>query len=185
MPHSHLANLTDDLLARAAGIRLVCFDVDGTLTDGRLYFDSEGHESKAFNVRDGLGINLLRKAGIGAAFITARKGSVTEHRGRDLDVPVYVTRDKLGKVHELCAGMGIRPGQVAFMGDDVADLPVFREVGLAVAPADAHPWTARQAHWRTQAGGGHGAARELCDLLLAVNGQVDALVEHGLTGPRP
>ncbi|MFT3755164.1 MAG: HAD hydrolase family protein [Pseudoxanthomonas sp.] len=185
MPHTHLANLTDDLLARAAGIRLACFDVDGTLTDGRLYFDSEGRESKAFNVRDGLGINLLRKAGISAVFITARKGSVTEHRGRDLNVPVHITRDKLSKVQELCAEMGISPQQVAFMGDDVADLPAFRAVGLAVAPADAHPWTARQAHWLTQADGGFGAARELCDLLLAVNGQVDALLAQGLAEPRP
>ena len=180
MPHSHLANLTDDLLARAAKIRLACFDVDGTLTDGRLYFDSEGHESKTFYVRDGLGISLLRKAGIRPVFITARAGTVAEHRGRDLGVDVHITKDKLGKVRELSAAMGIGLHEVAFMGDDLADLLPFREVGLAVAPADAHPWTARHAHWTTQFEGGKGAARELCDLLLAVQGHAETLMEGGL-----
>jgi 3-deoxy-D-manno-octulosonate 8-phosphate phosphatase (KDO 8-P phosphatase) len=180
MPHSHLAHLNDDLLARAARIRLVCFDVDGTLTDGRLYFDSEGRESKTFYVRDGLGITLLRRAGIRAVFITARAGSVAEHRGHDLGVDVHITRDKLSKVRELCAEMGIGLDSVAFMGDDLADLPAFREVGLAVAPADAHPWTAQHARWQTRFKGGKGAARELCDLLLAAQGHAQALMEHGL-----
>lgn len=185
MPHSHLVNLTDDLLARAAGIRLACFDVDGTLTDGRLYFDSEGRESKTFNVRDGLGISLLRKSGVHVVFITARAGNVAEHRGRNLGVDVHITRDKLGKVRELCAALGIELRQVAFMGDDLADLPALREVGLAVVPADAHPWTARIAHWRTHGKGGKGAAREFCDLLLSAQGHASTLLEHGLMEPGP
>jgi 3-deoxy-D-manno-octulosonate 8-phosphate phosphatase (KDO 8-P phosphatase) len=180
MPHSHLTNLTDDLLTRATQIRLVCFDVDGTLTDGRLYFDSEGHESKAFDVRDGLGIMLLRKAGINVAFITARAGNVAQQRGRDLGVEVHISKDKLGKLRELCAALNIDAQQVAFMGDDIVDLPPMREAGLAVVPADAHPWVVPSAHWKTQSKGGQGAARELCDLLLSVQGHAAALREQGL-----
>jgi 3-deoxy-D-manno-octulosonate 8-phosphate phosphatase (KDO 8-P phosphatase) len=180
MSHSHLSNLTDDLLTRAAQIRLVCFDVDGTLTDGRLYFDSEGHEGKSFNVRDGLGIMLLRKAGVNVVFITARAGNVAEQRGRDLGVEVHITKDKLSKLRELCTALNIQMQQVAFMGDDIVDLPPMREVGLAVAPADAHAWVTPSAHWQTRSKGGKGAARELCDLLLSVQGHAAALMEQGL-----
>ncbi len=171
MPLSHLHDLTDDLLARAARIRLACFDVDGTLTDGRLYLDGEGREQKAFHVQDGQGLVLLKRAGIEVAFITARGGTVAVARGRELGVQVFTgVKDKLARVRELCAALDIGLEQAAFMGDDLPDVPSFLAVGLAIAPANAHPWTARHAHWRTRAGGGLGAAREACDLLLAAQG---------------
>ncbi len=171
MPLSHLHDLTEDVLARAARIRLACFDVDGTLTDGRLFLDGEGREQKAFHVQDGQGLVLLKRAGIDVAFITARGGTVAVARGRELGVQVFTgVKDKLSKVKELATGQGIGLDEVAFMGDDLPDVPPFRAVGLAIAPADAHPWTAQHAHWRTRREGGQGAAREACDLLLGTQG---------------
>lgn len=178
MPISHLHAVDADLIARASRIRLACFDVDGTLTDGRLYFDSEGRELKAFHVQDGLGLASLRRAGVRVVFITARGGTVAERRGKELGVEVHVgVKDKLAKVQELCSEMSIGLEAVAFMGDDLPDLSCFKVVGLAIAPANAHPWTAKYAHWHTQARGGEGAAREACDLLLAAQGHVERLLE--------
>ena len=168
-----------ELLARAAKIRLACFDVDGTLTDGRLYFDADGRESKAFHVLDGQGLVLLRKSGIEVALVTARDSASAAHRARDLGVRGHVgVHDKLGTVQALATELGIALEHVAFMGDDLPDLGVMRAVGFAVAPANAHPWTREHAHWCTTARGGEGAARQLCDLLLVAQGRVDALLSQ-------
>lgn len=171
MPLSHLHALTDDLIARAARVRLACFDVDGTLTDGRIYLDSEGREQKAFHVQDGQGLVLLKRAGIEVAFITARGGTVAVARGRELGVQVFTgVKDKLAQVRALVGGLGIALDDVAFMGDDLPDVPAFQAVGLAIAPANAHPWTGAHAHWHTSSPGGEGAAREACDLILGAQG---------------
>lgn len=186
---AHLVGIDAALFARAANIRLVCFDVDGTLTDGRLLYSGQDggegraddaartHELKAFHVHDGQGLALLRKAGVEVALITARRSAAAAQRARDLGVRAYTgSADKLAQVDALCAELGIARAQVAFMGDDLPDLPAMRAVGLAVAPANAHAWTAAEAHWRTQARAGKGAARELCDLILVARGaQPDAL----------
>lgn len=162
------------LLARAGNIRLACFDVDGTLTDGRLLFDSDGRELKAFHVHDGQGLVLLRQVGIEVALITARHGEIAVRRARELGVRAHVgVKDKLACVRELCAELGIGLDAVSFMGDDIPDLGAMRAVGLSVAPADAHAFTASQAQLRTRAGAGAGAARELCDLLLSAQGRFD------------
>lgn len=167
----------EDLLARAARIRLACFDVDGTLTDGRLLFDADGREMKAFHVHDGQGLVLLRRAGVAVALVTARASAAVERRAAELGLEAHcAVADKRAKVEELRARLGVEADAVAFMGDDLPDLAPMRAAGLAVAPADAHPWTARHAHWRTRSPGGAGAARELCDLLLAAQGRVDALL---------
>ncbi len=176
---AHLVGIDEALLARAAKIRLACFDVDGTLTDGRLLYDGShddaaladahprGREAKAFHVHDGQGLVLLRKAGIEVALITARHSAAAERRGRELGVRVYIgSSDKLAQVDSVCAELGIARDAVAFMGDDLPDVPAMRAVGLAVAPGNAHAWTAGVAHWRTRADAGAGAARELCDLIL-------------------
>jgi 3-deoxy-D-manno-octulosonate 8-phosphate phosphatase (KDO 8-P phosphatase) len=183
---AHLADLDDSLVARAARIRLACFDVDGTLTDGRLFLDADGRELKAFHVHDGQGLVLLRKAGIEVAFITARRSEVAARRAEELGVRAHIgVKDKLGCVQALCAELGIDTGMVCFMGDDLPDLPVMRACGLAVAPADAHATTRAAAHWRTSARAGRGAARELCDLLLAAQGHFPVeMAPTGITGDR-
>lgn len=167
-----------ELLARAARVRLACFDVDGTLTDGRIHFDAEGGEMKAFHVHDGQGLVLLRRAGIHVALITARASAAVERRAAELGIEAHcAVADKLSRVEQICATLDIGMDEVAFMGDDLPDLAPMRAAGLAVAPANAHAWTAREAHWRTAAGGGEGAARELCDLLLTAHGVVDDLLQ--------
>lgn len=180
MPYSHLNDYPADIRERAARIALACFDVDGTLTDGRLHLDDAGGEGKSFHVHDGQGLALLRRAGIAIAFVTARAGNVAERRGAELGAEVHTcVRDKRACVEDIRARLGIAAGEVAFMGDDVADLEALDAAGLSVAPANAHPWIAARVHWRTQARGGEGAARELCDLLLVAQGRLDALLSPG------
>ena len=170
-----------DILQRARGIRLIGFDVDGTLTDGRLLYGTDGHETKSFHVQDGLGLVLLRHAGITTALVTARNSTIVEQRGRELQIPHVHTgeRGKLACMQKIASGMGIGMEAVAFMGDDLPDLATLRSVGLAIAPADAHPWILAEAHWITHRNGGAGAAREACDLLLFAQGKVDAILAHG------
>jgi 3-deoxy-D-manno-octulosonate 8-phosphate phosphatase (KDO 8-P phosphatase) len=177
MPYSHLNDYPADIRERAARIRLACFDVDGTLTDGRLFFDSEGVELKAFHVHDGQGLVLLRKAGVAVAFVTARASTIAEQRAAELGLDAYTAvSDKLACVEGIAAGLGIGLDAVAFMGDDLPDLRVMSQVGLSVAPANAHAWVRERVRWRTSARAGHGAARELCDLLLAAQGHAEGLL---------
>ncbi len=164
-----------DVRARAAAVRLACFDVDGTLTDGRIVLDGDGRESKFFHVRDGQGLALLRRAGIAVAFVTARPGAVAARRAAELGVECHAeVGDKLAFVRELARRHDVGLDAVAFMGDDLADLPVMRAAGFAAAPADAHAWILQHAHWRSTLAGGHGAARECCDLVLAAQGRLEA-----------
>ena len=177
MPYSHLNDYPADIRERAARIRLACFDVDGTLTDGRLFFDSEGRELKAFHVHDGQGLVLLRKAGIAVAFVTARASSIAEHRAAELGLEAHTAvADKFACVTAIAARLGIGLEAVAFMGDDLPDLRVMQQVGLSIAPASAHAWVRERVHWRTSARAGHGAAREFCDLLLAAQGHAEGLL---------
>jgi 3-deoxy-D-manno-octulosonate 8-phosphate phosphatase (KDO 8-P phosphatase) len=170
-----------DVLERARRIRLIGFDVDGTLTDGRLQYASDGHESKSFHAQDGMGLTLLRHAGITLALVTARISPVVEQRGRELQIEHVHTheRSKLACMQRIAAGMGIGMESVAFMGDDLPDLAVLRAAGLAIAPANAHPWARDAAHWVTPRHGGEGAARDACDLLLHAQGRVEAILAHG------
>jgi 3-deoxy-D-manno-octulosonate 8-phosphate phosphatase (KDO 8-P phosphatase) len=170
-----------DVLGRAAGIRLIGFDVDGTLTDGRLLYATDGHEAKAFHVQDGLGLVLLRHAGIATALVTARNSEVVEQRGRELQIQhVHVgERGKLARMQAIAAALGIGMEAVAFMGDDLPDLATMRGVGLAIAPANAHAWVRSAAHWITPRNGGTGAARDACDLLLHAQDKVEAILAHG------
>ncbi|MDQ3038811.1 MAG: HAD hydrolase family protein [Pseudomonadota bacterium] len=170
-----------EVLQRASGIRLIGFDVDGTLTDGRLLYGTDGHESKSFHVQDGLGLVLLRHAGITTALVTARVSTVVEQRGRELQIPHVHTgeRGKLACMQRIAAGLGLSMSEVAFMGDDLPDLATMRGVGLAIAPANAHKWVSDEAHWITPRDGGAGAARDACDLLLHAQGKVDAILAHG------
>ena len=161
---------------RAARVRLLAFDVDGTLTDGRLWFDAEGRDSKAFHAQDGLGMRIVEDSGIPVAWITARDSQSARMRARDLRISHVFTgiHDKLACLRDLCASLGLAPAQVAYMGDDLNDLCLFGEVGLAVSPANGHALVRERAHWTTAARGGEGAARELCDLVLQSRGLDEA-----------
>lgn len=177
--YSHLNDFPADVRERAARIRLACFDVDGTLTDGRLLYDSAGNEAKAFHVHDGLGLVLLRKHGIAVALVTARASAAAERRAAELEIESHTgVSDKLACVQGLALRLGIGLDQVAFMGDDLPDLRVMLQVGFAVAPPTAHAWVRERAHWRTFARAGEGAARELCDLVLAAQGHAEALLRE-------
>jgi len=176
VPISYPADTAPDLLARAAKIRLAVFDVDGTLTDGRLWYGEDGGETKVFHVHDGLGLKRLQANGVQVALITARISHPVALRAEELDIAhVYQGQgDKRACLRELLDALHLTAEQVAFVGDDLPDLPPMHIVGLAVAVANAHPWVAEAAHWQTAKGGGMGAAREVCDLILHAQGKDDA-----------
>lgn len=159
-----------DLLLRAARIRLVLLDVDGVLTDGRLYYGPAGEAMKAFDVRDGHGIVMLR-AHVDFGVISGRPGGPTERRLEELRFrhAVFGQRDKLAGYAQL-AHLGIPDEEVAYMGDDVNDLPLLERVGLSACPADARPEVRARVHLVCAHGGGRGAVRELCDLILRAKG---------------
>jgi 3-deoxy-D-manno-octulosonate 8-phosphate phosphatase (KDO 8-P phosphatase) len=158
------------LLQRAARVKLVLLDVDGVLTDGRLWYGPEGEALKAFDVKDGHGIVLLRDH-VDFGVISGRPGKASEARLRELRFKhlVFAERDKLAGYARLGVP-GLADDQVAYMGDDVNDLPLLEKVGLSAAPADARPEVRARVHFVTRASGGRGAVRELCDLLLAAKG---------------
>jgi 3-deoxy-D-manno-octulosonate 8-phosphate phosphatase (KDO 8-P phosphatase) len=163
---------------RAQNIRLVCFDVDGTLTDGRLFFDEHGSELKAFHVHDGQGLRLLEDAGIAVALITARESSIVKKRGEDLRLTHIFTKvpNKLQVVQQLCEKLNITLSQVAFMGDDFPDLACLQSVGLAACPRNAVATIKQSVHWQSELDGGHGAARELCDFIMSAQNLHEALL---------
>ncbi|UCG73135.1 MAG: HAD hydrolase family protein [Chromatiales bacterium] len=156
------------LLNRAARTRLLVLDVDGVMTDGRLYYDNHGNETKAFHVRDGYGIKAVIRQGCEVAVISGRRSVAVQTRLGELGVQhaILGQDDKLPALQTLAGELGIEDLQtVACVGDDSPDLPILAAVGFAVAPADAHPGVAARVHWQTAARGGRGAVREVCDLL--------------------
>lgn len=168
-----------ELKERAKDIRLVCFDVDGTLTDGKLYFDGEGRESKAFHVHDGQGLRLLEDNGVAVAFITARASEAAKARARDLRLShVFIgVKDKAACLQDLCRQLDITTQQVAFMGDDVPDLSAMKLCALACLPANAHPWMFAHADWISPKNAGEGAARTLCDFILESQDLMPVILE--------
>ncbi len=174
-------NYPQDVLDRAARIRLIALDVDGTLTDGGLTFDSEGGESKRFHVQDGMGVVLLRHAGIEVALVSARPSEVTTLRAKALGIErVHIgEHGKRACLERMAADLAIEMDAVAFMGDDLPDLAALRGAGLALVPADAHPWVRPAAHWITPRCAGSGAVRDVCDLLLHAQGKLEAILAHG------
>lgn len=160
---------------RAAHIKLAVFDVDGVLTDGKLWYTADGREIKAFNALDGLGLKRLLANGIEVAIITARVSHVVTERMAELGIAhVYQgQKDKRACLQQLLQALKLDASQVAYTGDDLPDLAAMQLSGLSIAPANAHAWVRERAHWRTQLGGGNGAAREACDLILACQGKAD------------
>lgn len=164
-----------DILAKAAQIKLLIFDVDGVLTDGGLIMDKDGHEYKVFNSRDGHGMKMLQATGVDVAIITGRTSNVVQHRMDGLGVKLVYQgqHDKRIAFAELLKDLSLDASQVAYMGDDVVDLPVMRQVGFAAAVADAHDLVKEHAHWQAPHGGGKGAARDLCELIMKAQGTLD------------
>jgi len=172
----------DEILQRAARIRLVVFDVDGVLTDGSLFLGDGGEEYKAFHSRDGHGMKMLQEAGVELAVITGRTSRVVEHRMASLGIEHVFQgqQDKLPAFEALVARLGLAPAECAYVGDDVVDLPVMRRVGLAIAVQDAHPLVVRHAHWQTPSPGGRGAARDVCELILEARGELERMLARYL-----
>lgn len=162
-------DIPDAVLARAAKVKLAAFDVDGTLTDGSLWFGADGHSLKRFHVHDGYGLKQLQATGIEVAIISARISHAVSVRCTELGIHhVYQDQqDKAACLGKLLDALHIQAEQCAFMGDDGPDAPALRMAGLAVATANARPCIADCVHWRTPHRGGEGAVRDLCDLILA------------------
>ncbi|WP_296934755.1 HAD family hydrolase [uncultured Marinobacter sp.] len=166
----------ESLLAKAARIRLIALDVDGIMSDGKLYFSANGDELKAFNILDGLGLKQLMAAGITVAVITGRRSPLTEKRMRDLGIPHLMQgrEDKKVALQELVGTMDISPDAIAYMGDDLPDLPALRFAGLGITVPNGYWLVQQHADYCTQARGGEGAVREACDLLLTAHGKLDS-----------
>ncbi|MET0070979.1 MAG: 3-deoxy-manno-octulosonate-8-phosphatase KdsC [Candidatus Thiodiazotropha sp.] len=163
-----------DIHAKASGVKLVIFDVDGVLTDGGLFLGDDGQEYKSFNSRDGHGMKMLQKTGVVIGIITGRTSEVVRIRMESLGIEhVYQGKhDKLPAYEELRDKLGLSDAEVAYVGDDVVDLPIMRRVGLAIAVNDAHPFVVQHAHWQTPHNGGRGAARDVCELVLEAQGNL-------------
>jgi 3-deoxy-D-manno-octulosonate 8-phosphate phosphatase (KDO 8-P phosphatase) len=167
MPSTALPACITDRLARR--LALLVLDVDGVLTDGGLWFGPRGETLKRFHVRDGHGIKLLRAAGVEVAVVSGRRSQAVTVRARELGVKLLLqgVANKSLALDKLLRRLSLSDTQVACIGDDTPDIPLFVRVGLAVAVSDAHPLAIRAAHCRTTLPGGHGAVREVCDWLLA------------------
>ena len=165
---------------RASNIRMLVLDVDGVLTDGKLYFDHAGNEIKAFNTRDGMGIKALQQVGIEVAVITGRKSEAVTQRMTQLGIQhVYQGReDKLTAFMDLLEKTGLEEHQICFAGDDWIDLPVLIRAGLAVSVADAEERVKEQAHWITSRNGGDGAVREICNLILVAQDKDQIILDE-------
>ena len=157
---------------RLKKIKLLLLDIDGVMTDGRIIFDSNGIESKFFNVKDGHGIKMVQRGGIEVGIVSGRRSQVVANRAAELGIARVFqgSLDKLTPYQEILADTGLDDSQVAFMGDDIIDIPVLRRVGFAAAPADAVEEVLPHAHFVAKNRGGWGAVREVCDLLLKAQG---------------
>ncbi len=170
-----------NLPERQARVRLLACDVDGVLTDGTLWYGPDGEMLKGFHVRDGLGLRLLREGGVEVAIVSARSSPALARRIADLKLSYVHTgrEDKWAALQETMKTLGLACEEVAFVGDDVLDLPVMREVGLAIAVRDAHPRVLSAVHWVTEAAGGRGAVREIADAILAMRDGAEASRRDG------
>ncbi len=174
--------LPSDLKKRILPIRMMIFDVDGVLTDGLVIYMDDGSEIKEFDVQDGHGIKLLQRAGIEVALISGRACRAVEHRALSLGITrVYQgSKVKIKSYEQLLAGTGLKEHETGFMGDDLIDIPVMRRAGFSVAVPNGVPHIFPYAHYITRANGGRGAAREVCEMILQVQGLWVSVMEHYL-----
>jgi len=169
-------------LERAKQIKLMIFDVDGVMTDGTLYMGDDGQEYKAFNSLDGHGLKMLKTSGVTLAVITGRSSRVVALRAANVGISHLHqgASDKLAVYRRLLDDLGLAPEASAYMGDDVIDLPVMRRCGLAITVPAAPPLVRAHAHYVTALGGGRGAVREACELVMRAQGTLDAVLAHYL-----
>ncbi|WP_244847817.1 HAD family hydrolase [Caballeronia sp. SL2Y3] len=167
---------------RASRIKLMVFDIDGVFTDGSLYFSAEGDTMKSFNSLDGHGVKLLERIGVQTAIITGRQSGIVAARAKELGIThLYQgVADKTVALAQLLDATGIAAAECGYMGDDWPDLAVMRRCGFAAAPANAHAEVKERVHWVTEARGGHGAVREVCDAILRAQNRYDALLAAAL-----
>jgi 3-deoxy-D-manno-octulosonate 8-phosphate phosphatase (KDO 8-P phosphatase) len=165
---------------RIRPIKLLIMDVDGVLTDGRIVLYNEGNELKFFNVKDGHGIVMLHRIGVATAILTGRISKVVERRAKELSITHIIqgSLDKLEAYEGLKDRLSLRDEEIAYVGDDVVDIPVMRRVGFAVAVADAHPEVLKVAHYITKAEGGKCAVREVAELIIREKGLWDKIMER-------
>lgn len=158
-----------DVVKAASKIKLLVCDVDGVLSDGKVYFTSGGEEIKNFNIKDGLGIKLLQKAGVKVAIITGRQSNIVERRANELGIDILYQGhvDKRAAFQEILANLSLKTDQAAHIGDDLPDLPLMQLAGLGICVADAHDFVATNADWVTSKKGGEGAVRETADMILS------------------
>ncbi len=165
---------------RLEKIRLLLLDVDGVMTDGRIVYNNQGVETKAFDVKDGHGLKMLQRAGIQIGIITGRQSEVVAFRAAELGIDILYqgVKNKLVPYQEILAQQGLKDEEVAYVGDDVIDLPILRRVGFAATVADAVDDVMPYVHFVTRRAGGRGAVREVCDLLLKETGRWDSLADR-------
>ncbi|MGA2939262.1 MAG: HAD hydrolase family protein [Syntrophobacteraceae bacterium] len=175
-----------ELKQRILPVRMMIFDVDGVLTDGRVIYMDDGSEIKQFDVQDGHGIKLLQRAGIEVALISGRACRAVEHRALGLGIArVYLgSTVKIKSYEQLLADTGLKEHETGFMGDDLIDIPVMRRAGFSVAVPNGVPHIFPYAHYITRASGGRGAVREVCEMILQVQGLWESVMEHYLADPR-
>jgi 3-deoxy-D-manno-octulosonate 8-phosphate phosphatase (KDO 8-P phosphatase) len=172
--------MDDALLAKAGRIRLLLFDVDGVLTDGTVVMHADGSESKGFNIRDGAAIVFAQRAGLGVGLLSARSSGATAHRAAQLAVRIVEqgVKSKLKSYEQIARDARLADDEIAYMGDDLLDLPVLARVGLSAAPADAATEVRERVDWVSAQAGGRGAVRELIELILRAQHRWDDVLRQ-------
>ncbi|WNO09590.1 HAD-IIIA family hydrolase [Teredinibacter sp. KSP-S5-2] len=172
---------SETVIQKAKKIKLLLLDVDGVLSDGKIYFNDQGVEHKAFNTLDGHGIKMLRRSGVEVGIITGRSSHIVEKRAQDLGIQFLIQgrEDKYSALCELLKSFPCELDEIAFMGDDYPDLTVMTKVGLALTVANALPVMVERSHWQSTRAGGEGAVREACDFIMQAQGSFDtALAQY-------
>ena len=167
---------------KAKAIKLLICDVDGVMTDGSLYYDDNGYEFKAFNSLDGHGIKMLKSTGVDLAIITGRTSNIVIHRMKNLGIEtIYQGQENKLEAYQLILNdTGLAPEEIAYIGDDVVDLPVMMKVGFSIAVAESHAFVMEHADWVTTRTGGHGAVRDTCEFIMDAQGNLDNLLQSYL-----
>ncbi len=182
-----LARIEASVRTRLARLKLMVFDVDGVLTDAGLWYTEQGETIKRFNALDGHGLKMLTVSGIQVALVTGRESPIIARRAAELGLGAVMqnVRDKGAVLNELTTRYGVTLEQTGFMGDDLIDLPAMQRAGFSAAVPDAPAYITQAAHWVAERRGGHGAARECCDLILAAQQRLGAFFQPGLLGSGP